>query len=347
MFYSLHTTTKAERDLLLGTEGELIQIDPQSFQGTHHKAIVCEEGTDKYYEHSPKEFFALLKEVEKDPKYDYTQSDYFKTWIHNGPDLHTRLSNLPVLFKSIKEGGIKKPVECEVTGERLDGSYRSKIALYLGLKSIPAILHRFKWQDVSEGFIERKLKARKLSSVKDYYEFEYGYKDWKNIYDGGHLYQENAERADMVVDLIKGQTVLDIGCNEGLISIKAALLGHSVVGIDTDLTHIAWLNRLIFEWINKKDINVLFYTEDATTTKRTADTILILNVLYHLPREAQIRLLKQWKGKQMIFQCNLRKEKERDTYYTSHPDDLCELLDSLKIQYEVIQWRDKPIVVTI
>lgn len=347
MFYSLHSTTKEERDLLLGQEGTLISIDPQSFHGIPgHKAIVCEEGTGIYYEHDIKDFHDVLREIEKDPKYDYTQSAYFKRWIQNGSDIHTRLSNLPKLFADIKENGIQRPVECEVTGERLDGSYRTKIALFLGLKTVPAILHRFKWQDVSESFIERKLNTRWLSSGKDYYEFEYGYKDWKNVVEGGEVYRENAERADMIVDLIKGKTVLDIGCNEGYISIKAAMKGHIVAGIDLDLIHVAWLNKLIFEWINKKDLNIRFIEEDACKTMITADTILMLNVLYHLPREAQIRLLKQFKGKQMIFQCNLRKEKERDTYYTSHPDDLSELLTSLKIKHEVIEYKDKPIIIT-
>jgi hypothetical protein len=55
----------------------------------------------------------------------------------------------------------------------------------------------------------------------------------------------------------------------------------------------------------------------------------------------------KYKGKQMIFQCNLRKIGVRDEYYTSHPDDLCQLLTECGIDYKVIDWRDKPIVITI
>lgn len=345
--FSLHTTKKSERDMLLDKRGKLISIDPQLFQGTHHKAIVCEEGSERYYEHSPKEFFELLKEIEKDPKYDYTQSAYYKTWIPFGSDINTRLSRLPELFQSIKEHGIKEPVQCEVTGERLNGSYRSKIALYLGIKRIPAALYQFKWNQIDESFIERKLKARWLSSGKDYYEFEYGYKNWKNIPEGGEIYRENAERAGIIVPLIKGNTVLDIGCNEGYISIQAAKAGKKVVGIDIDFIHIAWLNKLVFEWIDKKDLKVKFFDENALDTKRIADTILMLNVLYHLPRDKQKEFVMKFKGKQIIFQCNLRKEHERENYYTSHPDDLKKLLDECEIKYEMIEWRDKPIIITL
>lgn len=348
MFYGLHTTTKAERDILLTQKAGCIRIKPEAFQATNPKPIVCEEGTGRFYEHEWLEFHDLLREIEKDPTYDYTQSAYFKTWIKNGPDIHTRLKNLPGLFKSIKELGVLEPVHCEVTGERLDGSFRTKIALYLGYTPVCGMLHRFKWTDISEDFIERKLKARWLSSGKDYYEFEYGYKDWKNIPEGGDVYRENAERAEMICGLVTGQKVLDLGCNEGYISIQLARRGHEVVGIDNDLIHIAWLNKLIFEFIDKKDLPIVFHEFDLNKHHLFGDhdTVLFLNVLYHLDRDAQKKLLKRYKGKQMIFQCNLRKESERGKYYTSHPDDLGSLLTELGIAYKVIEWRDKPLIVT-
>lgn len=346
-FYGLHTTTRAEREILLERGGEEVLIDPESLQRhPQNKAIVIEEGTNRLYEHKPNSFLELCKILVDDPGYDPLQSNYYLEWSYKAHDVYSRVMRLRDLILDIRENGIKEPVQVEVTGERLDGSFRSKIALFLGIKSVRAIVHRFKWQDITEDFIERKLRARAISSGKDYYEFDYGYKDWKNIPVGGAVYRENAERWETIVPLITGETVLDIGCNEGYIALQAARAGKQVVGIDLDWNHIAWLNKLIFEFVDKKDISAEFYEEDINTTDRTADTILMLNVLYHLPRKKQVELLKRFKGKQIIFQCNLRKEAERETYYTSHPDDLKALLKETGLQVvKEIPWKDKPIII--
>ena len=126
----------------------------------------------------------------------------------------------------------------------------------------------------------------------------------------------------------------------------AAREGHTVEGIDTDWNHIAYLNKLIYEFVDKKDISAEFFEGDALQTDKTADTILMLNVLYHFPKDKQEDFLKKFHGKQIIFQCNLRKEKERETYYTSHPDDLLELLSRVGRTGTLIPWRDKPIIVS-
>lgn len=341
MNFTLHTTKKAERDLLLKRDGESIKIKPEQFhKGT--RPIVWEEDTGQYYEHSTVEFFDLLRRVEMG--IDLLDSDYYRKWAYKGTEIETRIRNLPRLFLDIKRNGIREPVHCEITGERLDGSYRTKIAMYLGIKEIPAILHQFKWRDIDEEFIERKVRARNLAFGRDYYYFKYGYKDWENITNGGGVYQENADRWDIIKTLVNG-SVLDLGCNEGYISIQLARNGHKVTGIDLEWIELAWLNKLIFEWIDKKDIDTDFHEESILDTKRTADTILFLNVLYHLPKEKQAELLKRFKNKRLIFQCNLRKEAEREKYYTSHPDDLITLLKEVGRDYKIIDWRDKPIVI--
>ena len=344
MFFGLHTTKKSERDLLLAREGELIEISPKDFHYGSHKTIVCEEGTDLYYEHKIDEFLELLLSLDNGT-YDPESSAYYKKWKYKGTEIETRLRNLPKLYNDIKNNGIQTPIHCEQTGERLDGSFRTKIAIHLGIDKVKAVLHKFKWQDIDEDFIERKLKAHELSSGKDYYEFEYGYKDWKNIPKAGDVYKENASRSELLKELVVG-SVLDIGCNEGYNSIQLALAGHTVRGIDHDHTHNAYLNKLIFEWINKKDLPVEFYDMKAQDVEVKEDTVLMLNVLYHLPRADQITLLKKCKGKRIIFQCNLRKEHVRDEYYTSHPEDLKELLKSLGFKIiKEIEWKDKPIIV--
>lgn len=345
MFYGLHTTKGKERWPLIKKRGEKITVDPAWIHASHHKSIIIEEDTEKTYENPVEAFHELVDNLLKNRNYDPMGSRYVELHSHKLHDIYTRVMNLRDLVLDIQKNGVKIPIHVEKTGERLDGSYRTKIALYLGIKEVPAKLHRFRWQDIDEDFIVRKLAARWLSSGKDYYEFPYGYKDWKNIPEGGEVYRENAERAETIVPLIKGKTVLDMGCNEGYISLQAALKGKQVTGIDTDFTHIAYLNRLVFEWVNKKTLKAEFYEEDLLTSERTADTILLLNVLYHVPKEAQEKVLRRFHGKQLIFQCNLRKKRERENYYTSHPDDLMELLHRVGRVGNLIEWRDKPIVV--
>jgi 2-polyprenyl-3-methyl-5-hydroxy-6-metoxy-1,4-benzoquinol methylase len=346
MYFTLHTTKKAERDILLSREGEEITINPSDF----HKGvrpIVWEEDGGKFYEHDISNFMELLKLIDSGVPFDFKNTAYYKQWAYKGEEIETRVSNLGHLFRHIKKNGVLEPVHCEITGERLDGSFRTKIAMFLGIPEVKAILHRFTWKDIDEEFIERKLKVRDLAIGRDYYYFKYGYKDWQNISNGGPVYAENAERWELIKPLVKGKTVLDMGCNEGYIAIQLARGGKKVVGIDQEWIQTAWLNKLIFEWIDKKDIPVEFYEEDIVTTTRTADTILFLNVLYHLPKDKQKEIIMRYKGKQMIFQCNLRKEAVREQYYTSHPDDLQNLLISCGIKSKVIEWRDKPLVITI
>lgn len=345
-FYGLHTTKGSERWPLMEQRGERTTVDPAWVHASPHKSIVIEEDTGLTYENPVGAFHELIDSLLKDGSYDPLTSRYAQMYKYKIHDIYTRVKNLRELVLDIKENGVKEPIHVEKTGERLDGAYRTKIAMYLGIKEVPAVLHRFKWKDIGEDFIERKLKARWLSSGKDYYEFLYGYKDWKNIPEGGEVYRENAERAEVIVPLIKGKTVLDVGCNEGYISLQAALKGKQVHGIDTDWTHVSYLNRLIFERVNKKTLKAEFSEEDLLASERTADTVLMLNVLYHVPKEAQEQVLRRFHGKQIIFQCNLRKERERKNYYASHPDDLIELLERVGRTYTLIPWRDKPVIIT-
>lgn len=348
MFYGLHTTRKSERDNLLATKKyKDIVISPFDFHKSDlHKPIVVEEGSGRVYQHTITDFLECLKDIDK-KNFIPERTNYFYTWQYKGDEPLTRLKRLPDLYNSIKEYGIKEPVECECTGERLNGSFRTKIALYLGISEVKAREYRFDWRDISDDFILRKLTARKYSSPKDYYQFSFGYKDWVNIPACGHTYTENAsERWDVLKDIVKGKTVLDLGCNEGYMALQLARQGKKVVGIDHDWIHLANLNRLVYEYIDKKDLDVEFIQGDILNTDKKADTVLMLCLLYHIARDKQVEFLKKFKGSTLIFQCNLRKIDVRNSYYTSHPDDLIKLLtdNGFKIK-EKIDWRDKPIII--
>ena len=345
MFFNCHSTKRAERERILELSYGEVEINPLAFHAESPKPIVWEEDTGKLYEHDIRDFLEVLNIMDRVGDFDWSGTRYYQRWKYKGDEVRTRLSRLYSLYKDIKTNGINTPVCCEITGERLDGSFRTKIAIHLGIKKVKARVYRFNWRDIDDSFIERKLAVREKSYGKDYYEFEYGKNNWKNV-EGGEVYRENAERYKDIVPLITGKTVLDLGCNEGYIGLQAARAGKKVLGIDHEWTNVAYLNKLIFEYIDRKDFDIEFKENDLLKVKDKADTVLMLNVLYHLPREKQEEFVNRFKGSQMIFQCNLRKERERDNYYTSHPDDLKTLLNKLGLKVgKEIAWRDKPIIV--
>lgn len=349
MFYGLHLTKKEERDKLRETEFTLIDIPPSVLHRHEgYRPIIWDEDSGDYYQHSFKEFMETLDLIDKGVNYDIKDTPYYHRWSYKGDEILTRLSNLKTLYKSIQEEGIHEPVCVEQTGERLDGAFRTKIAIHLGIPTVKAKLFKLNWQDVSEELIERKLRGRWLSSGKDYYEFEFGYKNWKNVLEGGHVYKENAlDRWKVLETLITGKTVIDLGCNEGYMSLQCARRGMKVYGYDIDLIHVANLNKLIYEWIERRDLYVSFFEKDITEVEYPkSDVVLMLNVLYHIPRDKQVPLLKKFLGRKVVLQCNLRKSHEREAYYGSHPDDAYNLLKSAGFKsIQTIEWRDKPILI--
>jgi 2-polyprenyl-3-methyl-5-hydroxy-6-metoxy-1,4-benzoquinol methylase len=347
MFYGLHTTDYAERRKLLDRDGEEILIPPTAMQKRVgvHKPIIIEEGTEKIYEQPLAEFFWLLEQIKSRTPYDVTDNPYVNLFSYKGNEPIIRVGRLKDLFNSIRSEGIREPVHVEVTGERLDGSFRTKIATFLGIPEVKAILHRFLYTDIDDKFIERKLRARELSSGKpDYYEFSYNDK-WNNG-KAGPVYRENAERWKDILPLV-GDSVVDVGCNEAYISLQLARQGKKVWGIDHDWNHLAYLNKLIFEYIDKKPLEAEFIEGDIETMRPPeSDTALLLNVIYHIPYSNQTHVLKKLKSKQWVFQCNLRKEHVRNQYYGSHPDDLEELIERAgKKVVKRIAWKDKPIII--
>lgn len=327
-------------------EGERILIPPESLQRRvqGNKPIIIEEGTNLTYEQPLAEFHDLLRKISKHEVINCEDNAYVKAFAYKGAEPITRVSRLPELFWSIKKEGVQSPVHVEVTGERLDGSFRTKIADYLCIKEVPAILHRFLYTDIDDEFVERKLKARQLSSGNpDYYEFAYNDK-WRNGV-ASPVHRENAERWELFKDY--GDSIVDVGCNEGYISLMLARQGKKVWGVDTEWNHLAYLNKLIFEYIDKKELDAEFVDGDIREVKfPKSDVALLLNIIYHVPRDEQVRVLNRLDSKTLVFQCNLRKSHVREQYYGSHPDDLEELVERAGYRVvERINWRDKPIIV--
>ena len=138
--------------------------------------------------------------------------------------------------------------------------------------------------------------------------------------------------------------MVDFGCNEGFISIQCALKGHKTIGYEYEFADGANFNKQIFEMNGK--LPVEFIEADITKIDiPKANTYLMLNVIYHIPKDKQVKLLKKINGT-IIFQCNLRKVKERERFRGCDVEgvkELCEL--SGKQIIKIIEWHDKPIVI--
>ena len=84
---------------------------------------------------------------------------------------------------------------------------------------------------------------------------------------------------DLLVESCKGKTVLDVGCAEGLISIKLAQAGAIAVhGVEIVPGHVEVANQL------RKKLPITFEVGDANdwTPKRDYDIVIMLALLHKL-----------------------------------------------------------------
>lgn len=352
-FFGLHTTKKTQRDMMMYERPfDLVDVNPKDL--TRFPQIIWDQDRDVYYEFNPQCFFDTFKMFdEKGKDIDLRETPIWKEFSYKGEPQMIRLMGLYDLYQNIKQNGVHRPICVERTGERFDGSYRTMISIHLGIPTIKAQMFKFDWRDMDEEYLKRKLIAHEKAFGTDYYQFEFKPGLW-NVKSGGGVYQENAQdrwnTISGILGDLTGSTVLDLGCNEGYMACKCALNGASVVGYEYDSARIpnCWLNKLVFEWINGRDLDIDFIQKDFSceTVLPKSDWILMLNVIYHIhDRQKQLDLLNKLSGK-MIIQCNLRKSGDRENYYGSHPDDMQKLLlDTGWSISQIIDWRDKPIII--
>lgn len=341
MKYPLHTTTKKMRDILFDRgEFNLIEINVDDF---FLPSVAIDEDNKELYYFDYEFMEKTLQQFDKGMT-DFKHTEYFLTWGKKKEGCLIRIKQFWELYYSIKREGLREPVSVTVTGQKLDGSHRAAIMRHLGHKTIPAKEYRFTYKDIDIDFIKRTLEGREKIYGKNYYYIDYG--EFSNYSGDIHRnYKENSyDRWEALQDLIKGYTI-DLGCNEGFIAIQNAMNGNPTTGYEYECADGANLNKLIFEFLEQREINVFFHEQDITTIpKIECDTCLVLNVIYHVPRKKQVELLKKIKAKQIIFQCNLRKpESEFRGCTVEGVKELCELA-GLKI-LRVMEWRDKPIVI--
>lgn len=338
MKYPLHTTTHEQRIKSMEQVGVVKDILIDDFLV---ETTAFDEDKNELYTFNYQSMLDTLREFDEGVT-EIEKTSYFTKW-HNDKGhnyCRVRITNFKDLYLDIKENGLTEPVVVDNTGQKLDGSHRATIMKHLGHTTIKARVVEL--VDITEDFIKRTLEARNKIYGKNYYYIDYG--GFTNIEDSP-VYKENSyDRWEVLKDLIKGD-VVDLGCNEGFISIQCSIQGHKTIGYEYEFADGANFNKQIFEFQYGK-LPVEFIEADITDIEISkADTYLILNVIYHIPQDKQVELLKKITGT-IIFQCNLRKQKERDNFRgcdIEGIEELCKL--SGKKIIKIIEWRDKPIVI--
>lgn len=315
-------------------------------------SAVWEEDTGTIYEISYRAIWDTLEMYRSQPGTPIEKYPYFATWLERKGRQYCeqRVQDLFRLYESMKQKGFKETahpfsVAMTTNGEKLDGSHRAVVAQFLGIPKIRVKEYSFAWEDLDADYIDRRTRAMKLSKP-NYYFIDYG--GATNMDSPRPVYKENSyDRWEVLKDLIHGDFVLDLGCNEGFMSLQCALQGRSVVGIDHDFIEGANTNKLFYEIQNKKELSAHFIEGKIQDFDGVYSTALLLNVIYHLPKEDVMPLMKKLRAsaKVVIMQGNLRKIHEHDNFWGITRGDMKMMLEDAGFKTRVIEWRDKPIVI--
>jgi 2-polyprenyl-3-methyl-5-hydroxy-6-metoxy-1,4-benzoquinol methylase len=361
--FDFHTTKKVERDQIMSGEYKWIDIHPSDmthigeFNSDRGKSIVWIEDADEFTELDFHPIYNTLKLFEVLGKnYKYDNTPYFSYWHELKGDEYcrVRIQNLYELFYSMKLNGLmssERDAICVTdTGERMDGQTRAVVAQYLGITKIKAKMFKTNWKEVSQEWVDRRIKANKLSFPENYYYIKIG--DYENMAPKP-AYVENANRWEDVLSKLvepKGKTILDVGCNEGINSIKASIEGANVIGVDYEFIHGAGFHKVLYERHLQKDLPVEFISKDILEYQPTQgfDVCLCLNVIYHIPKIHKLPLLRKLRKycRVIVMQGNLRKLKEHERFYGITVGDMRELLTQSGFKnIQVVEYGDKPIVI--
>lgn len=363
-YYDLHTTTRAEREALFNSQSftwkevsphQVVAIEPNNLglTLTNHrtKSLVWEEDTGEFRDM----YFRFMYDVLDDFKAGKLGT-YERLWREKTGETaaHTRQDRIYRVFENMRDKGFNPAagdwngVCVEATGERIDGSYRSAIACYLGIERIKVKEYAFDWRNVTKEFLQRKLKADWLQNGLDYYAIDFG--DGLKNYEGkaGGNYKQNVKKWEKLKEILgdlKGKNIADLGCNAGYHSIQMAREGATVKAIDLTLTGSANLYKLVYSWLDRRDLSISFENDDIRTITGMYDTIVCLNTHYHLPEDRQDRFIQRLRTLtgRLVLQGNNNKKGEYKNVTADEMVDMCKRNGWHKVK--TVEWEDKPFVI--
>lgn len=350
MKYFLHTTTMQQRLALLQKPFIVQEISIDDFLGS---TLAIDEDLNELYKVDYSVMLETLEQFDKHPDILSTETKYFEHWRQKkGPDYcDVRVRGFKELYDSIREEGLREPVSVEITGQKIDGSHRAAVMKHLGHKTIPARVFTLTRFDIDKAFLERTAQARYSLFGENYYYIQYD--GFQNI-QRQDVYKENSyERWEVLKDIIepRGKAINDLGCNEGFMSIMCALYGAQVNGYDHEFVEGANFNKLAFDFEHGTDLPINFIEAEMFDVEfPTADVTLLLNAIYHVPREKQSQVMQAVRksSRRLVMQGNLRKAHEVDRFNGCTVETMVNLCadNGFKID-KVIEWRDKPILIAV
>ena len=164
MYFDWHLTKRRERiEIVKEEDFKIIEINPENIIPKRNKKYfergkptVWDEDYNDFYEIDYGAIVETLEQFDKNPKIAIEETAYYKTYLERKGKqyFYQRVPSLFETYQSIREKGIQNPIDLEITGERIDGSFRSSIAVHLGVPKIKARLFSFKWWDIDDNFLK-------------------------------------------------------------------------------------------------------------------------------------------------------------------------------------------------
>jgi len=169
---------------------------------------------------------------------------------------------------------------------RLDGTHRISILRYLGYETVPCVCAtEQQYSDYIKGNLDKNAVAHKIKEFPKWYQsIELLPGLWTHPYRKG----KEGEIIPVIQDIVKGKSVIDLGCNNGLYSFESAIAGaREATGIDRRDRSIrqAEFVQVVWELTRPPSGKVKFVAGDIMENLDILDgkdVLIAACVLYHL-----------------------------------------------------------------
>jgi len=267
---------------------------------------------------------------------DECQDENFDSDVIKTPYYQNRLSKLGVvgvldkcrkykqLLKSIRKKYLDDVAHAPVFAvnektkykRRLDGTHRVSVLRYLGHKEIKcACVPDYVYANYVEKHLDKNVLAAEIKKFSKWYQSI-------EIISGVWTHSRNKKKEDELInvlaDSVKGKSVIDLGCNDGLYSFESAIAGASkVIGVDKRAMSIKQAEFVRVLWEITKPLCRLtqfIYSNisDDYSLLNGNDVLIAACVLYHLTTELHefMQAVSESSIRTIIVQGNLGRAKK-------------------------------------
>ena len=169
---------------------------------------------------------------------------------------------------------------------RLDGTHRISILRYLGYKTMPCVCAtEQQYSDYIKGSLDKNTVAHEINEFPKWYQ---SIELLPGLWTHPYRKVKEGEIIPVIQNIVKGKSVIDLGCNNGLYSFESAIAGaREVTGIDRRARSIrqAEFVQIVWELTRPPSGKVEFISGDITDcldVLNGKDVLIAACVLYHL-----------------------------------------------------------------